>query len=278
MTPPTRRQRVWRRKRDQRDQRSFRGARHCRQLGGGWDTFHRGLRLRKTTPWTWATLAGKRSSRESSKEVDILLVIDRSGSMSATPGGFATDKWTALKTALPAALDPVKGGISFGMELFPNNLTTPIPVSCTSECWDMPAGETAIVVPRWTRHHHAPDHRQQAGRSSLGRNANESCPPGGVRLLHRRLRKGARGRQVRASRDRRRTQRQHDCLPPGHLHGEHGPQRVRRRVPQLLRRQPRGRWTEILLGRDANGGTAQDDGGGRNQDLRRRVSQAPSLT
>jgi hypothetical protein len=90
---------------------------------------------------------GQTTVKGSSKEVDILLVIDRSGSMSSTPAGFATDKWAALKTALPAALDPVKGGISFGVELFPNNLTTPIPVSCTTECWDMPAGEAAIVVP-----------------------------------------------------------------------------------------------------------------------------------
>ena len=52
-----------------------------------------------------------------------------------------------MKTALTGALDQVKGGISFGLELFPNNLMTPIPTSCTSECWDMPAGEAAIVVP-----------------------------------------------------------------------------------------------------------------------------------
>src|SRR6185436_4736702 len=71
---------------------------------------------------------GHTTIKGSSKEVDILLVIDRSGSMSATPTGFATDKWGALKTALAAALEPVKGGISFGVELFPNNLTTPIPV------------------------------------------------------------------------------------------------------------------------------------------------------
>jgi hypothetical protein len=90
---------------------------------------------------------GQTTVKGSSKEVDILLVIDRSGSMSSTPTGFATDKWAALKTALPAALDPVKGGISLGVELFPNNLTTPIPVSCTTQCWDMPAGEAAIEVP-----------------------------------------------------------------------------------------------------------------------------------
>jgi hypothetical protein len=90
---------------------------------------------------------GQTTLQGSSKEVDILLVIDKSGSMSATPTGFAMDKWAALKAALSAALDPVKGGISFGVELFPNNLTTPIPVSCTTECWDMPPGDSAIEVP-----------------------------------------------------------------------------------------------------------------------------------
>jgi hypothetical protein len=90
---------------------------------------------------------GQTTIKGSTKEVDVLLVIDKSGSMNAKPTGFATDKWTALKTALPAALDPVKGGISLGVEFFPNNLTTPIPVSCTTECWDMPPGDSAVVVP-----------------------------------------------------------------------------------------------------------------------------------
>jgi hypothetical protein len=90
---------------------------------------------------------GQSSIQASAKIVDILLVIDKSGSMTGTPTGFATNKWTAMKTALSAALAQVQGGISFGLELFPNNPTSPIPTSCTSECWDMPAGEAAIVVP-----------------------------------------------------------------------------------------------------------------------------------
>jgi hypothetical protein len=90
---------------------------------------------------------GQSSIQATAKVIDILLVIDKSGSMTAKPAGFATDKWTAMKTALSGALAQVQGGISFGLELFPNNLTTPIPTSCTSECWDMPAGEAAVVVP-----------------------------------------------------------------------------------------------------------------------------------
>jgi hypothetical protein len=90
---------------------------------------------------------GQSRIEASSKVVDILLVIDKSGSMTSKPVGFSTDKWTAMKTALSGALDQVKGGISFGLEMFPNNLTTPIPTACTSQCWDMPAGDAAVIVP-----------------------------------------------------------------------------------------------------------------------------------
>src|SRR5579859_6508840 len=90
---------------------------------------------------------GQSKIEATSKVVDILLVIDKSGSMTSKPAGFSTDKWSAMKTALSGALDTVKGGISFGLELFPNNPTNPIPTSCTSQCWDMPAGDAAIVVP-----------------------------------------------------------------------------------------------------------------------------------
>jgi hypothetical protein len=53
---------------------------------------------------------GQSTIRASSKIVNILLVIDKSGSMTSTPAGFSTDKWTAMKMALSTALDQVKGG------------------------------------------------------------------------------------------------------------------------------------------------------------------------
>src|SRR5262245_33949080 len=53
---------------------------------------------------------GQSSIQATVKVIDIVLVIDKSGSMTATPTGFATDKWTAMKTALTGALDQVKGG------------------------------------------------------------------------------------------------------------------------------------------------------------------------
>jgi hypothetical protein len=84
------------------------------------------------------------------KKVNILLVVDKSGSMKTTPPGFTTDKWTALKTALSASLDKVKGGISFGMILFPMSLdpTAPILDSCLSaKCCEMPQGPPSVTVP-----------------------------------------------------------------------------------------------------------------------------------
>ena len=47
---------------------------------------------------------GQSSVQATTRIVNILLVIDKSGSMASTPSGFGTDKWTAMKSALSAAL------------------------------------------------------------------------------------------------------------------------------------------------------------------------------
>src|SRR6266545_547658 len=80
------------------------------------------------------------------KEIDRLLVLDKSGSM-ASESGFGTAKWSAMKTALSTALTKVQGGLSFGLELFPHRLTSPIPFDCGTACWELPPGDSAILVP-----------------------------------------------------------------------------------------------------------------------------------
>jgi hypothetical protein len=82
------------------------------------------------------------------RDVNVLLVIDESGSMADTPTGFASDKWTALKSAVSGALGATKSSIAFGLELFPasKDPTKAIPVACTTECCDMPAAP-GITVP-----------------------------------------------------------------------------------------------------------------------------------
>jgi hypothetical protein len=70
--------------------------------------------------------------------VNVLLVIDKSGSMKDPLGG--TSRWNAMKMALAAALDKVKGTMSFGLEFFPNGTSD-------QQACEVPAGEAAIVLP-----------------------------------------------------------------------------------------------------------------------------------
>lgn len=60
-------------------------------------------------------------------KADVLLVIDKSGSMAETPDGFGMDKWTAMRSALETALTMVKDDINIGLDLypFPDECTVP---------------------------------------------------------------------------------------------------------------------------------------------------------
>src|SRR6187399_1678085 len=53
-------------------------------------------------------------------QVNLLLVIDRSGSMTATPEGFEDDKWTTMVDSLNTALDGINGQMSVGLQFFPD--------------------------------------------------------------------------------------------------------------------------------------------------------------
>jgi hypothetical protein len=67
-------------------------------------------------------------------EAHVLLVVDKSASMTDTPSGFSTDKWSAVKASLSEALSSVQSDVSFGLELFP------YPDSC-----NVPTGGTVNV-------------------------------------------------------------------------------------------------------------------------------------
>jgi hypothetical protein len=51
--------------------------------------------------------------------VSVLVVVDKSSSMTGTPTGFTEDKWTALGAALGEALDAAKDGVAFGLDFYP---------------------------------------------------------------------------------------------------------------------------------------------------------------
>ncbi len=49
----------------------------------------------------------------------VLIVLDKSGSMTDVPEGFDGDKWSAVKQAVSDALESVQDDVSFGLHLYP---------------------------------------------------------------------------------------------------------------------------------------------------------------
>jgi hypothetical protein len=74
--------------------------------------------------------------------VQVLLVVDRSLSMTATPTGFDTDKWTALRGALASTFDQIGDEVSFGLDLYPYTGTSG---EALSETCQMPTGDEVVV-------------------------------------------------------------------------------------------------------------------------------------
>ena len=66
------------------------------------------------------------------KVVNVLLVVDKSSSMTATPTGFGDSKWNGLRSALNDALDATSGKVAFGLDFFPSSgdASVPLPNRC----------------------------------------------------------------------------------------------------------------------------------------------------
>jgi hypothetical protein len=79
--------------------------------------------------------------------INVLLVIDKSGSMTDQPTGFATDKWSALKSALGSMLSTVNERVHLGLLLYPYSTDRPIDVAdCGTDCCSVPSSEAAVLV------------------------------------------------------------------------------------------------------------------------------------
>ena len=85
----------------------------------------------------------------SPKVVNVLLVVDKSSSMTATPTGFGDTKWNGLRSALSAALDATSGKVAFGLDLFPSsgNASIPLPNGCALPTSGDPAVPVAAGAP-----------------------------------------------------------------------------------------------------------------------------------
>jgi hypothetical protein len=89
---------------------------------------------------------GITSVEASYSAANVLLVIDKSGSMDDQPEGFELKKWDALKTALEPALQAVAEEMSFGLLLYPYGADTEIPLDCFEGCCEVPESADAIRV------------------------------------------------------------------------------------------------------------------------------------
>jgi hypothetical protein len=79
--------------------------------------------------------------------VNLLLVVDKSGSMSDQPEGFSLDKWSAIKEALGTALSSAPETVRFGLLAYPYALSSPIPLDCEGDlCCAVPDDGDAINV------------------------------------------------------------------------------------------------------------------------------------
>jgi hypothetical protein len=86
---------------------------------------------------------GKTDVAAEPPHVSVLLVVDKSSSMSGTPSGFTDDKWTALGAALGEALDAARDQVSFGLDFFPfGDDRDPM---ATVETCDMPTTSDILV-------------------------------------------------------------------------------------------------------------------------------------
>jgi hypothetical protein len=93
---------------------------------------------------------------------NVLLVVEKSASLSRVPDAYGMSKWEALQSALSSALYDYRGFLSLGLELFPTSATDPvsdpIPPGCreVGRCCEMPTGvepnvpvaEGEVALPR----------------------------------------------------------------------------------------------------------------------------------
>lgn len=79
--------------------------------------------------------------------VNLLLVVDKSGSMTDQPQGFSLDKWSAMKEALGAAVSSAPESVRFGLLAYPDARGTTIPLDCAGDlCCAVPEDGDAVRV------------------------------------------------------------------------------------------------------------------------------------
>jgi hypothetical protein len=89
---------------------------------------------------------GAQELKASTVAINVLLVIDKSGSMDAPPD-LDTDVtlWQSMNDALGDALGSASDAVAFGLELYPRKDVGAIALDCGEECCTMPSAEEILV-------------------------------------------------------------------------------------------------------------------------------------
>ena len=78
------------------------------------------------------------------KQVDLLMMMDSSGSMTTVDPGQTLSRWDSLKTALPTFLnDMANAGMNVGLDFFPEGT----PVLCNASDYSMPNVPVDLIAP-----------------------------------------------------------------------------------------------------------------------------------
>ncbi len=73
-------------------------------------------------------------------KVNLLFVVDKSGSMDNVPDGYSQNLWLSMNTALEGVLTGVQDLMNVGLELYPypESASHPIALDCEDNCCEMP--------------------------------------------------------------------------------------------------------------------------------------------
>jgi hypothetical protein len=110
--------------------------------GGSGNTSGNGSMPAECEPIPGLSECGSAKQTADIKVVNMMLVVDKSGSMADTPAGFDDNKWVSLGSALKTALGGVKEQMNLGLIMYPFGMNA----NTTADC-AVAEGADAVNVP-----------------------------------------------------------------------------------------------------------------------------------
>ncbi len=119
-------------------------------MGGGKGTPETGAQAPACSSFSGLSMCDAKESTASKLNVNLLLVIDKSGSMDDT-NGFADSKWESMKQALEGSLTEVQGDLNIGLSLYPMSADPRFRINKTTcgetkNCCEMPTDSTPQIL------------------------------------------------------------------------------------------------------------------------------------